>query len=64
MKKIKTASYTIAALEIGMQFLAVTYGFGFKNEEDISKYCPMGCASSPMEIYPILIQKENIRRKE
>lgn len=44
----------IAASRIGMQFLGVTYGFGFSSVEDMRQYCPLGCAESPEAIYPLL----------
>lgn len=44
----------IAAEQIGMSFLGVTYGFGFEQECDVIKYNPLGVAAAPMDIYAIL----------
>ena len=41
----------IAASRLGMRFLGVTYGFGFKGQKDMEGYRPLGCALSPGEIY-------------
>lgn len=40
----------IGAQAIGMNFLGVTYGFGFVNEEEIFKYPAIGCANKASEI--------------
>lgn len=38
------------AMEAGIPFIAVTYGFGFKSKEDLKDYPYIGIADSPMEI--------------
>ena len=44
----------IGALEAQVAFIAVTYGFGFTKESEI-QYPHVGAASSPSEIYNIII---------
>lgn len=46
----------IGAVKADTPFLAVTYGFGFKNEHDILKYPHIGIAKSPMEIAEIVLK--------
>lgn len=38
------------AMEAGIPFIAVTYGFGFKNVGDLKDYPYVGIAASPMEV--------------
>lgn len=38
------------AMEAGISFLGVTYGFGFKNREEILEAGAIGCACTPLEI--------------
>ena len=45
----------LGALKSHTPFLAVTYGFGFKSEDDI-KYPHIGTASCPMEIADIILE--------
>lgn len=40
----------IGAAGIGSKFLGVTYGFGFKKEEDVYQYNPIGVATNTKEI--------------
>lgn len=40
----------IGAEKIGVDFLGVTYGFDFKNKEDVMKFPAIGVADTPMEI--------------
>lgn len=40
----------IGAEEIGVDFLGVTYGFGFKTKKDIQAYQAVGSADNPLEI--------------
>lgn len=40
----------IGASEIGMNFIGVTYGFGFKTSSDVFAYDAIGAANSPKEI--------------
>ncbi|MCD7739770.1 MAG: HAD hydrolase-like protein, partial [Candidatus Gastranaerophilales bacterium] len=35
-----------AAGDLGIDFIGVTYGFGFKNEEEVRKYNPIFTANS------------------
>ena len=48
---IGDSSYdALGAEKLGMDFLGVTYGFGFKTEQDVMQYKAIGCANKPMEI--------------
>ena len=38
------------AQKVGIDFLGVTYGFGFKNKTDIEAYPNIGCVDNPIEI--------------
>ena len=40
----------IGAQNLGMDFIGVTYGFGFKTVEDIQKFQWVGIAKDAMEI--------------
>ena len=40
----------IGADEIGVDFLGVTYGFGFATEDDVSKFRNVGCAANVEEL--------------
>lgn len=40
----------IAAVEAGISFIGVTYGFGFKNEYDIKKYESVACVENLREL--------------
>lgn len=46
-----------AAYNIGIDFLGVTYGFGFKKKEDMSSYHPVFCADTVYEIMSYLMLK-------
>ena len=43
------------AVKADTPFIAVTYGFGFKTEEDVAKYPYIGVANTPMEIAKIIL---------
>ena len=43
------------AAAAGVQFLAVTYGFGFRTPEDVSGFAHIGTADSPLRIAGILL---------
>ena len=45
----------IGAMNIGTKFVGVTYGFGFKNIEDVKKFPNIGVASNALELKNILI---------
>lgn len=45
----------IGAEGIGTEFIGVTYGFGFKNAEDVNKYKNIGVANTCAEVAPIII---------
>lgn len=45
------------AIKAGSQFIAVTYGFGFKSEADVAAYPYIGIANTPMEIKDIILGK-------
>jgi len=38
------------AANAGIDFIGVTYGFGFREESDMSDYPSVGCAQTPLEI--------------
>lgn len=42
----------IGAQKLHMNFLGVTYGFGFKTPEDINEYPSIGYAQKPLDIIP------------
>lgn len=44
------------AAEAGVDFIAVTYGFGFQATKDALPHAPIGIAHTPMEILPFLKQ--------
>lgn len=44
----------IGAWEANVNFIAVTYGFGFKSVEDVNNYSFIGVVREPMEILSIL----------
>ena len=45
----------IGAADIGMKFIGVTYGFGFKNAEDVRRFPNIGAAGSTKELKTLLI---------
>lgn len=45
------------AIKAGSKFIAVTYGFGFKNEADVAAYPYIGIANTPIEIKDIILGK-------
>lgn len=48
---IGDSSYdALGAQETGIDFLGVTYGFGFQTADDVNQYPNVGCAGSPTEI--------------
>lgn len=44
----------IGAKGLGMDFIGVTYGFGFQNKDDVMEYQAVGCAEHPLDIVKIL----------
>lgn len=46
----------IGAKELGVDFVGVTYGFGFKTKEDVDKYPNIGCANNTKELIQILLE--------
>ena len=44
----------LAARMLGMDFLGVTYGFGFKTQEELAEYSEISAAGSAGEILTIL----------
>ena len=42
----------------GIPFIAVTYGFGFKDEESLQTYPNIGVAGTPMEVAGIVLKKD------
>ena len=45
------------AIKAGTKFIAVTYGFGFKNETDVMGFPYIGVASKPAEIKKIILER-------
>lgn len=45
-----TMNDAVGAEEIPVDFLAVSYGFGFKNKDELDKAKHIGCADAPMDI--------------
>lgn len=41
---------SIGASKLGIDFIGVTYGFGFKAKEDLNEIKSVGCAEVPMQI--------------
>lgn len=39
-----------AAAQLGMPFVGVTYGYGFKDAADVAMFPHIGCAESPLQI--------------
>lgn len=48
----------VAALEAGVDFLGVTYGFGFKSQQDVETFNAIGSASTPLEILQYCSREE------
>ena len=44
----------IGANELGINFIGVTYGFGFKTKEDVLKFNPYGVAANVDELITML----------
>ena len=44
------------AVKANTHFIAVTYGFGFRNEDDVDEYPHIGVASTPMEVAEIILK--------
>ena len=53
-----TAGDAAAAEKAGVPFLAVTYGFGFKTEDDVSAWPHIGVANTPLEIADYVVGRE------
>ena len=47
-----------AAEKLGVDFIGVTYGFGFKNEEEVMQYNPIFIANNPTQIIEFLEHNE------
>lgn len=45
------------AIKAGAKFIAVTYGFGFKNETDVVGFPYIGVASKPTEIKKFILER-------
>lgn len=45
-----TAHDARGAAEIGVDFIGVTFGFGFRTEADLDLYPNVGCAQTPLDI--------------
>lgn len=44
----------IGAQALGIDFIGVTYGFGFLSKEDVNAYANVGCADTPWGLFGIL----------
>lgn len=44
------------AVKANTPFIAVTYGFGFRSEDDVAEYPHIGVASTPMEVAEIILK--------
>lgn len=49
-----TLSDALAAERAGIPFIAVTYGFGFKDKKDSDEYSNIGSAENPLQIADII----------
>lgn len=47
------------AVRAGISFIAVTYGFGFKTEIDVSEYPHIGVANTPMQVVAMILKGNN-----
>lgn len=52
-----TSSDAKAAEDVGISFLAVTYGFGYKTEEDVVSRTKIGVAGKPEDILSVFDRK-------
>lgn len=50
-----TSGDALAAEKVGIHFVAVTYGFGFKGSEDAAKYANIGFADNPLQAAGIIL---------
>lgn len=48
----------VGAEAIGIDFIGVTYGFGFKSWRDVDRYSNVGCVATPLELLNILKKKD------
>jgi phosphoglycolate phosphatase len=44
------------AMEAGIPFIAVTYGFGFKDRDDLKDHPFIGLAATPVEISEMVLR--------
>ena len=49
-----TAHDARGAAEIGVDFIGVTFGFGFRTKADVDQYPNIGCADAPLAILPLV----------
>ena len=49
----------IGAESIGVEFIGVTYGFGFKNANDVNKFKNIGVANTCQEVASLIIGGKN-----
>lgn len=49
----------IGAESIGIGFIGVTYGFGFKNKDDVFKYKAIGAADTCQELIKLILEGNN-----
>lgn len=50
-----TLNDAVGAEKIGVDFIAVTYGFGFKSEADLNNTSYVGCADTPMGVLDFIV---------
>ena len=49
-----------AAAKLGMRFIGVTYGYGFKSKSDVESFPNIECADTPMHIKEIACEQSKI----
>ena len=49
----------MGAVQAGIPFIAVTYGFGFNTEKDVERYPHIGIANKLFDIGRIVINSES-----
>lgn len=52
-------SDAIAAMDTGVQFIGVTYGFGFKKIDEVKQYTHIGIASDIKMVQSIILNINN-----
>ena len=47
----------LGAKSVGVDFLGVTYGFGFREAADVEEFPNVGWAARPLELLPLILKK-------